>query len=89
MDAIRRVAQGEAAPAPAPSEDVPLGKLTPRQREVLQLLAEGRSLKEIAWVIQVSVRTVEFHKYELMKRLGVRNGAELTGIAIKHGLVTV
>ena len=89
VDAIRRVAQGQAAPAPAPSEDVPLGKLTPRQREVLQLLAEGRSLKEIAWVIQVSVRTVEFHKYELMKRLGVRNGAELTGLAIKHGLVTV
>lgn len=68
--------------------DTAFGALTSRQREVLQLLAEGRTSKEIAWTIHVSTRTVEFHKYQLMKRLGVRNTAELTGIAIKHGLIS-
>ncbi len=68
--------------------DTAFGSLTSRQREVLQLLAEGRSSKEIAWTIHVSTRTVEFHKYQLMKRLGVHNTAELTGIAIKHGLIS-
>lgn len=63
-----------------------LGQITPRQREIWQLLAEGRTPKEIAWMIQVSVRTVEFHKYRLMKRLGIRTSAELATKAVKHGL---
>ena len=65
-----------------------LGKLTARQREVLQLVAEGRTAKEIAAAIQVTVKTVEFHKSQLMQRLGVRRSAELTAIAIRHGLAT-
>jgi len=63
--------------------------LTPREREVLQLLAEGRSVKEIASVLDISPRTVEFHKYNVMEKLALRSTAELTQFAIKHGLVSV
>ena len=65
----------------------PLRSLTPRQREVLQLLAEGRSAKEIATSLSISTRTVEFHKYQLMETLGLHNNSELVHFAIKHGLV--
>jgi DNA-binding NarL/FixJ family response regulator len=65
----------------------PIASLTPRQREVLQLLAEGRSAKEIAARLEISVRTVEFHKYQMMEALGIHNSAELVHVAIKHGLV--
>ena len=61
--------------------------LTLRQREVLQLLAEGRSAKEIASVLSISTRTVEFHKYQMMETLGLRTNAELIHFAIKNGLV--
>jgi DNA-binding NarL/FixJ family response regulator len=63
-----------------------LGEITPRQREIWQLLAEGRTPKEIAHLVRISTRTVEFHKYRLMKRLGVRSSAELASLAIRHGL---
>jgi DNA-binding NarL/FixJ family response regulator len=65
----------------------PTGTLTPRQRQVLQLLAEGRSTKQIARSLAISARTVEFHKYEMMETLGLHNNAELIHFAIKHGLV--
>ena len=65
----------------------PIRSLTPRQREVLQLLAEGRSAKEIASSLSISARTVEFHKYQLMETLGIHTNAELIHFAIKHGLV--
>ena len=61
--------------------------LTLRQREVLQLLAEGRSAKEIASSLSISTRTVEFHKYQMMETLGLRTNAELIHFAIKNGLV--
>jgi DNA-binding NarL/FixJ family response regulator len=64
------------------------GRLTIRQREVLQLMAEGRTPKEIATVLNVSARTVEFHKYRIMETLGLRTVAELAGYAVKHGIVT-
>ena len=64
-------------------------QLTPRQREILQLLAEGRSAKEIAAELNISVRTVEFHKYQLMESLNLHNGAELVHFAIKHGIVAI
>ena len=64
-------------------------ELTPRQREVLQLVSEGRSAKEIASILDISTRTVEFHKYRLMEALGLRNNAELIQYAIKHGIVSV
>lgn len=62
-------------------------KLTPRQREVLQLLAEGRSMKEVADVLQVTPRTVAFHKYTMMELLGIKTSAELVQYAVHHGLV--
>lgn len=62
------------------------GRLTPRQREVLQLVAEGRSIKEIAGILNLSPRTVEFHKCALVRALGVRTTAELTAYAIRHGI---
>ena len=65
----------------------PVAALTPRQREVLQLLAEGRSAKEIASSMGISARTVEFHKYQMMETLGVHTNAELIHFAIKQGLV--
>jgi len=67
----------------------PAAALTPRQREVLQLLAEGCSAKEIAGELGVSARTVEFHKYRMMELLGLSNSAELVHFAIKHGIVPI
>ncbi|MEC4668071.1 MAG: response regulator transcription factor [Nitrospirota bacterium] len=69
-------------------EDV-FHKLTPRQREILQLVTEGRSAKEIASLLNISPRTVEFHKYRMMEDLGLRTNAELIQFAIKHGLASV
>jgi RNA polymerase sigma factor (sigma-70 family) len=62
--------------------------LTSRQREVLQLLAEGKSAKQIGAILDISARTVETHKYKMMDELGVKTSAELVQQAIKLGLVT-
>jgi DNA-binding NarL/FixJ family response regulator len=60
--------------------------LTPREREVLQLLAEGKSTKEIAHTLLVSARTIETHRAQIMDKLGIRNVAGLTKYAIRQGL---
>ncbi len=65
----------------------PTRTLTPRQREVLQLLAEGHSAKDAAVVLGISPRTAEFHKYRMMQELGIRTNAELMQYAVKHGVV--
>lgn len=65
-----------------------LTRLTPRQREVLQLLTEGRSAKEIAAMLNISPRTVEFHKYRMMDDLGMKTLAELVRFAINKGIVS-
>jgi DNA-binding NarL/FixJ family response regulator len=62
------------------------GTLTPRQREVLQLVAEGKSGKEIAAILGISPRTVEFHKAGIMETVGVRTTAELTRYALELGI---
>jgi DNA-binding NarL/FixJ family response regulator len=64
-------------------------KLTPRQREVLQLLAEGRSAKEVGNILCISPRTVEFHKYKIMEELNLKTSAGLLQYAIKQGIVTI
>lgn len=69
--------------------DDPAQSLTPRQREILQLLAEGRSAKEIAAALAISPRTVEYHKYQIMEAHGLHSTAELVHFAIKRGLVTI
>lgn len=63
-----------------------IARLTPRQREILQLLAEGLSAKEIAAKVDISPRTVEFHKYQMMEALGAKSSAELIRFAIRHGV---
>jgi DNA-binding NarL/FixJ family response regulator len=62
--------------------------LTDRQREVLQMLAEGRSLREIAATLQISYRTVRFHKVRIMEELGISKNAELVKYAMKHGIIS-
>lgn len=66
----------------------PGGRITQRQREVLQLIAEGRSTKEIAELLKLSAKTVEFHRAGLMNELGLRSIAELTRYAVAHGIVS-
>jgi len=63
-------------------------ELSPRQREVLQLLAEGKSVKEIAALLDISTRTTEFHKYRMMEQLNIKTSAELVQYAVKHGIVS-
>ena len=62
--------------------------LTDRQREVLQLVAEGRARKEIAGILNISVKTVEFHKAALMRDLGLETTADFTRYAIQHGMIS-
>jgi len=63
-------------------------QLTDRQREVLQLLAEGRPMKEIADILNVRLRTVQFHKYRVMEDLGIATNAELVQYAMRHGMIS-
>jgi DNA-binding CsgD family transcriptional regulator len=60
---------------------------SPRQREVLQLLAEGHTMKRIARILKIKPRTVAFHKYGMMKQLGVKTTAELVQMAVRMRLV--
>jgi DNA-binding NarL/FixJ family response regulator len=62
-------------------------ELTERQREILQLIVQGKANKEIADLIHVSIKTVEFHRARLMARLGVKTVAELTKVALQQGLI--
>ena len=68
-------------------EETDLGGLTSREREVLQLLAEGKIIKEIAAILNVSPRTVEFHKNNIAAKTGLRTTADLSRYAVRHGLV--
>jgi DNA-binding NarL/FixJ family response regulator len=94
--AIQEVLQGRTYLTPLMTKDVianftettpPTVKLTPRQREVLRLIAEGRRMKEIGAILQLSTRTIETHKYEMMRGLGVESTAALVRYAIQIGLV--
>jgi DNA-binding NarL/FixJ family response regulator len=67
---------------------VPQETLTDRQREVIQLLAEGRSMKEVAYILKLTPRTVAFHKYKMMERLHLRTSAELIQYAIREHFIT-
>ena len=97
MRAIHEVLEGRIYLTPLLTKDVittltqattqPAVQLTPRQIEVLQLIAEGRRMKEIAATLQLSTRTVETHKYQMMRALGVDSTAALVRHAIQIGLV--
>jgi len=99
--AIKAATRGETYLSPAVSKQVAdyvrrtggtagaLELLTPRQREILQLIAEGHSTKKIAHTLQVSVKTVETHRAQLMERLGIYDVAGLVRFAIRVGLVSL
>ena len=98
LTAIREVTQGRSYVTPLITEGLmgsllhgddrtPSHELTPRQREVLQLLAEGRSMKEVASVLNLTPRTVAFHKYRMMEQLKVKSTAELVQYAVRHHIV--
>lgn len=97
--AVQAVARGETYLSPAVSKQViadylrrvgsetdPLEELTPRQREILQLVAEGRSSKEIARILHLSAKTVDTHRTQLMERLDIHDVAGLVRYAIRAGL---
>ena len=98
LTAIRQVMEGRSYITPLVTEGLvgslmhadehtAAPELTPRQREVLQLLAEGRSMKEIASLLNLTPRTVAFHKYRMMEQLKVKSTAELVQYAVKHHIV--
>ncbi len=96
VTAIREVAQGNNYLTPLvrskPVEPLASGPpkltLTPRQREVLKLISEGMTMKEIAVELNISTRTAESHKYEMMQALGVETTAELIRYALRLGLIS-
>ena len=96
--AIREVMKGRSYVTPLVTEGLvgsfmdaanrkPSHDLTPRQREVLQLLAEGHSMKQVAALLNVTPRTVAFHKYRMMEQLNIRSNAELIQFAVTHHIV--
>ena len=72
-----------------PGESAYNQKLTERQKEILQLIAEGHLAKEIADILYISVRTVERHKYNMMQELNLKTTAHLIKYAIKQGIVSI
>jgi DNA-binding NarL/FixJ family response regulator len=101
LQAIQDVMQGRSYVTPLATRDMvdnllrkPVSaqeshELSPRQREVLQLLAEGRTMKEIAAILKITPRTVAFHKYSMMEELGIKSTAELIQFAIKKHIVSL
>ena len=87
-DAANAVMDNLLGRAPAETESA-FATLTARQREVLQLIAEGRTSKEIAARLDIGVKTVETYRAQLMEKLGLRTVAELTKYAVRHGLTSL
>jgi len=100
IQAIQEVSQGRSYVTPLATQGLVgslirepcpasrTGQLSMRQREVLQLLVEGRTMKEVAQILAITPRTVAFHKYGMMEDLGIKTSAELVQFAIKHHIVT-
>jgi DNA-binding NarL/FixJ family response regulator len=86
---ISPVLTGDLLKHPLPQADVAGETLTPRQRDVLRLLAEGLSAKQIAVRLTISPRTVEYHKHQMMESHGLHSSAELIHFAIKKGIVVL
>ena len=82
------IAKGMVESLQAPNRRQASSQLTPRQREVLQLLVEGHSMKEVANILSISTRTVAFHKYRMMDELGLKTSVELMQFAIKNNILS-
>jgi DNA-binding NarL/FixJ family response regulator len=101
MDAIEKVLKGGSYVTPSaadgqanislrePKARDHIAEPTPRQREVIQLLAEGRSMKEVASVLQITKRTVAAHKYAVMDHLQLKSNADLVQYAIRHRIISL
>lgn len=97
VQAIREVSRGAIYLSPGVSRavvdayrhksDLPPDPLSPREREVLQLVAEGKTTKEIAGVLNISVKTAESHRMHIMSKLGIHETAGLVRYAIRRGLI--
>jgi DNA-binding NarL/FixJ family response regulator len=92
--AVKQVAAGQKVVAPgllssSPEPDRDAGKLTNREKQILQLIAEGKSNKEIAALLDLSVNTVSVHRANLMEALGIHRTAELVLYAVRKGLVRI
>jgi DNA-binding NarL/FixJ family response regulator len=85
----RRIAKGEIAALPSDSAPAGAGQLTPRERQVLALLVEGKSMQQVAGTLGITRRTVAFHKYRMMESLGIRTSTELLKFAMTSGVGTV
>jgi len=101
LEAVRAVVEGGSYFSPPVAKEIveqlrtpqragdPFSVLSTREREVLHLIAEGFSGKEIATRLEISTKTVEAHRTSLMRKLGVRKATELVRYALRHGLVTL
>jgi len=87
--AVTNLVLGEFLKRPAAGEFSKASRLSPREREILQLIAEGMSTKVMAHDLGLSVKTIETHRRQIMEKLGIHNVAELTKFAIKEGLTTL
>lgn len=98
LNAIRRVMRGESYLSPLIARETMTyllnrpkvrdkAQITRRQREILQLLAEGRAMKDVAYILDISAGTVAFHKYNMMEKLGVTTNTGLLLYAIKHHII--
>jgi DNA-binding NarL/FixJ family response regulator len=74
---------------PAPEPDESYNRLTPREKQILQLIAQGNSNKDIAALLNLSVNTVAVHRANLMEALGIHRTAELVMYAVRKGLVNI
>jgi two-component system, NarL family, response regulator NreC len=98
LDAVRAVARGEAYLSPAVSENIlndyrkhvtdPIDLLTSREREVLQMIAEGMTNKDVANKLNLSVYTIEAHRGKIMEKLNLHNTGDLVRFAIRNGLIS-
>ena len=98
LDAVRAVARGEAYLSPSVSDVVlsdyrkhvtdPIDLLTSREREILQMIAEGKTNKEIAGILNLSVYTVEAHRGKIMEKLNLHNTGDIVRFAIRNGLIS-
>jgi DNA-binding NarL/FixJ family response regulator len=93
VTALRTVASGQTYLNPqvvdlvgGATDDGPMQRLTPREREVLQLIAEGKATKEVAYALRVSIKTAETHRRSIMEKLNLHSVAELTKLAVREGL---
>jgi len=101
-NALKEVLRGHTYLSPAVTKDLldvmgratsarddAWARLTQRQREVLQLLAEGKSHKEVAAILNISIKTAEYHKYAILHALGLKTTADLVQYAVRHGIIAV